>query len=247
MPQFRNVTLKCFTEIAGLSVGPEYDSKFTTLFGMVLESVMNVLPLTINLADVYENSSDKEQNFIQNLALFLSTFLGIHLKRVEAAAASNHRYQELIMVAHNYLLRICLVKDREIFKICLEYWAKLVAELYDEIQASPTTDMQILNLASRSSSGSFRRNRYTEILSNLRVVMIERMVKPEEVLIVENDEGEIVREFMKEGDTITLYKSMREVLVYLTHLDTQDTENVMTDKLSKQVKFIFVSSVDGRK
>jgi exportin-1 len=54
-------------------------------------------------------------------------------------------------------------------------------------------------------------------------------------LIVENDEGEIVREFMKESDTIVLYKSMREVLVYLTHLDVQDTEQIMTDKLSKQV------------
>jgi exportin-1 len=56
-----------------------------------------------------------------------------------------------------------------------------------------------------------------------------------QVLIVENDEGEIVREFMKESDTIVLYKSMREVLVYLTHLDVSDTETIMTDKLSKQV------------
>ena len=55
------------------------------------------------------------------------------------------------------------------------------------------------------------------------------------MLIVENDEGEIVREFMKESDTIVLYKSMREVLVYLTHLDVGDSETIMTDKLSKQV------------
>jgi exportin-1 len=45
-------------------------------------------------------------------------------------------------------------------------------------------------------------------------------------LIVENDEGEIVREFLKEIDTIVLYKSMREVLVYLTHLDVVDTETI---------------------
>ena len=41
---------------------------------------------------------------------------------------------------------------------------------------------------------------------------------------------------MKESDTIVLYKSMREVLVYLTHLDVADTEMIMTDKLSKQVR-----------
>jgi exportin-1 len=55
------------------------------------------------------------------------------------------------------------------------------------------------------------------------------------VLIVENDEGEIVREFMKESDTIVLYKSMRELLVYLTHLDVSDTETILTEKLAKQV------------
>jgi exportin-1 len=54
-------------------------------------------------------------------------------------------------------------------------------------------------------------------------------------LIVENDEGEIVREYLKEIDTIVLYKSMREVLVYLTHLDVVDTENIMTEKLAKQI------------
>jgi len=40
---------------------------------------------------------------------------------------------------------------------------------------------------------------------------------------------------MKESDTIVLYKSMRELLVYLTHLDVNDTENILTEKLAKQV------------
>src|SRR6267142_1586312 len=40
---------------------------------------------------------------------------------------------------------------------------------------------------------------------------------------------------MKESDTIVLYKSMRELLVYLTHLDVGDTENILTEKLGKQV------------
>ena len=52
---------------------------------------------------------------------------------------------------------------------------------------------------------------------------------------MENEEGEIVREFMKESDNIVLYKTMRELLVYLTHLDVNDTETIMTEKLQKQV------------
>jgi exportin-1 len=40
---------------------------------------------------------------------------------------------------------------------------------------------------------------------------------------------------MKESDTIVMYKTMRELLVYLTHLDVNDTETILTEKLAKQV------------
>jgi exportin-1 len=145
---------------------------------------------------------------------------------------------------HFYLIRISQIDDREIFKINLEYWMKLVSELYEEMQQAPVSDMNSLllgNMTSMSNGSSMfsnlplRKDKYREILSNLRRVVIEKMVRPEEVLIVENDEGEIVREFVKESDTIQLYKSMRECLVYLTHLDVIDTENIMSDKLARQV------------
>ena len=42
--------------------------------------------------------------------------------------------------------------------------------------------------------------------------MISRMTRPEEVLVVENERGEVVREFMKDTDAINLYKNMRETL-----------------------------------
>ena len=65
--------------------------------------------------------------------------------------------------------------------------------------------------------------------------MISRMAKPEEVLVVENEQGEVVREFMRDTDSINMYKNMRETLVYLTHLDYADTERIMTEKLANQV------------
>ena len=43
---------------------------------------------------------------------------------------------------------------------------------------------------------------------------------------------------MKESDTIVLYKTMRSILVYLTHLDVGDTEAIMTTKLAKQVTIV---------
>ncbi len=43
---FRNVTLKCLTEIGALKVGPEYDGKFVLLYGMVMSSITNMIPTT---------------------------------------------------------------------------------------------------------------------------------------------------------------------------------------------------------
>jgi exportin-1 len=144
------------------------------------------------------------------------------------------------------LIRISQIDDREIFKICLDYWLKMVQELYEEMQSLPITDINpLLAMGTLSANGApnpallnnypLRKHKYKEILSNLRIVMIEKMVRPEEVLIVENDEGEIVREFVKESDTVQLYKTIRECLVYLTHLDVVDTEQIMTEKLARQV------------
>lgn len=79
------------------------------------------------------------------------------------------------------------------------------------------------------------RELYQPILTQLRYIMIARMAKPEEVLVVENDQGEVVREFMRDTDSIQLYKSMRETLVFLTNLDCADTERIMTEKLQNQV------------
>ena len=66
-------------------------------------------------------------------------------------------------------------------------------------------------------------------------MMICKMAKPEEVLVVENEQGEVVREVIKDTDSHVIYKTSRSTLVYLTHLDTEDTEKVMLTKLSRQV------------
>lgn len=179
-----------------------------------------MLPPSTDIKTAYANGADDEQKFVQNLALFLCTFLKTHGSLVEKM--SNN---DMLMSALNGLLMISEVEEKEIFKICLEYWNSFTADLYHEYPA-----------ASRDSNYvPFRRVLYKPILSKLRYIIIGRMAKPEEVLVVENEQGEVVREFMKDTDSIQLYKSMRETLVYLTNLDCEDTERILTEKLHNQV------------
>ncbi|EAA65157.1 hypothetical protein AN1401.2 [Aspergillus nidulans FGSC A4] len=245
VPEFRNVTLKCLTEIGGLQIGHpyNYDERLVHMFTETLTTVSKTIPLSMDLKSTYAKSNSRDQEFVLNLALFLCSFFSAHLNLVEKLP--NRDY---LTHAHFYLIRISQIDDREVFKICLEYWTRLVQELYEEMQQLPITDINPLvsmGVSGLSNGGAphpntlagypLRKHKYDEVLSSLRTVMIEKMVRPEEVLIVENEEGEIIREFVKESDTIQLYKTIRECLVYLTHLDVIDTENIMIEKLAKQV------------
>ncbi|CAH8464659.1 unnamed protein product [Schistosoma haematobium] len=224
VPLFRNITLKCLAEIAGVLVD-EYDTQLVELFVSTTEKLKEMLPLETRLKEAYERGSNDEQNFIQNLAIFYTTFLKGHSSLVEKP--------ELIWKlqdAYAYLLMLSEVEEREIFKICLEYWNILVSDLYRE---SLTTT--VVETLAESTTGEGRSKQYAPILSKLRRIMISRMARPEEVLVVENEHGEVVREFMKDTDSLNLYKSMRETLVYLTHLDYSDTKKIMIEKLQHQV------------
>lgn len=241
LPEFRNVTLKCLTEIGSLQTEHNWNDKLVQMFTDTLTTISTIIPLSLDLKATYASSNSRDQEFVQNLALFLCNFFSNHLSIIE-----NLPNRDFLLHGHFYLIRISQIEDREIFKICLEYWTKLVCELYDEMQQIPITEMNpLINMTGLQNGGAMnpqilanyplRKHKYTDVLSNLRQVMIEKMVRPEEVLIVENDEGEIVREFVKESDTIQLYKTTRECLVFLTHLDVVDTEQIMSEKLARQV------------
>lgn len=242
-PEFRNITLKCLTEIGSLQTEHNWDEKLVQMFTETLTTISKIIPLSLDLKTTYASSNGRDQEFVQNLALFLCNFFSNHLSIIE-----NLPNRDYLIHGHFYLIRISQIEDREIFKICLEYWTKLVCELYDEMQQLPITDINplvSLGVSGLQNGGApspqmlanypLRKHKYGDVLSNLRQVMIEKMVRPEEVLIVENDEGEIVREFVKESDTIQLYKTTRECLVFLTHLDVVDTEQIMSEKLARQV------------
>ena len=153
-----------------------------------------------------------------------TTSEGAALPRCRAAALPRRR-----AAAPTPAASLCCA---QLFKICLEYWNLLTSDLYHtECQFQPPPQSALVLSPAALSPASPRRQLYAQILSSLRVLLVTRMAKPEEVLVVESDDGEIIRETMKDSDAITMYKTMRETLVYLTHLSYDDTENIMLEKL----------------
>lgn len=234
-PMFRNDTLDCLTEIGSLAdLEPEYDPTFRKLFSGFLARLGNIFSPETDLAQPFESGSEDDCVFIQRLALFLTGFLKAHLKALETPDT-----QQSLIAGLFYLVRVSEVDEVEIFRICLEAWHMLAYDLYQTENEfkRPGSMTSVLNLGSNcgSNSAASRKYMYGPVLTGVRQVMIAKMAKPEEVLIVEDENGDIVRETTKDTDVIAQYRAMRETLVYLTHLNCDDTESIMLSKLTAQV------------
>lgn len=263
VPAFRNASLKCLTEVAALSVGPERDSAFVslaTVFAAELSSMLppdamspqsdaeaGLSPSPLSLVDpsarkaavdhsrglsaAYASGSDEDQDFVQNLSLFLTTFLRAHLRALEADPQARQPGGALLRTL-DLLVSVSFVPDEEVFKICLDFWHHFVPGVY----AGATAAAAMANSAAAGGGTGFgttggfgssppqlgggggasagdvdSRRLYARVLSRLRALMIARMAKPEEVIVVEDPEsGTVVREAMKVKETSWMEMGRRE-------------------------------------
>ncbi|KAL2558892.1 Protein EXPORTIN 1A [Forsythia ovata] len=239
---YRNLTLQCLTEVAALSFGDFYNMQYAKKYIIFMVQLQTILPPSTNFPEAYRNGNSEEQAFIQNLALFFTSFYKSHIRVLE----STQENKNALLTGLEYLINISYVDDTEVFKVCLDYWNSLVLELFEAHHnldnPEATANMMGLQMPmlphmvdGLGSQLLQRQQLYAGSMSKLRSLMICRMAKPEEVLIVEDENGNIVRETMRDNDVLLQYKIMRETLIYLAHLDHEDTEKQMLRKLSQQL------------
>ncbi|KAG6707181.1 hypothetical protein I3843_06G018300 [Carya illinoinensis] len=229
VPSYRNLTLQCLTEVAALNFGDFYNVQYVKMYNIFMGQLQAILPPATNIPEAYALGSSEEQ---------------FHIRVLEATQENI----AALLMGLEYLINISYVDDTEVFKVCLDYWNSLVLELFEahhnlaENPAVVAANMMGLQMPLLPGMVDGlgpqllqRRQLYAGPMSKLRMLMICRMAKPEEVLIVEDENGNIVRETMKDNDVLVQYKIMRETLIYLSHLDHEDTEKQMLKKLSKQL------------
>lgn len=174
VPDFRNVTLQCLTEIGQLQIGDLNTEIFAQMFGLFMQQLYKIVPPNTDLRTASKKGSEDEKNFIQNLAIFFGTFFASHRKDLE-----QDRLLKMVIDGHFYLVQLSTVDDLEVFRICLDYWHQLTSDLYHE---APVNSPLMLESFSASTP---RRQLYKDVLSKVRDVVISRMAKPEEVIVVE--------------------------------------------------------------
>ena len=256
--KFRTITVDCLTEIASLSpvdIPEGYKHNMLLLLVNLIMSLAELLPREQDLKQLYNDGTYEFQEFIARLAVFLGTYLKSYLQLFDKDGAIVH--ESTVLESLYYMIRISEVDDEQVFKICLDFWHQFTKDLIDEWKQSASSgSLQSISFSGASSmaitsmnnpsngNGSANNLRlkhvvYDGILHSLRIICIDRMAMPEEVIVVEHDNGEIQRELTRDTDVIAQYKLMRDTICFLTNLNYEDTEAIMLEKLDIQVSHRF--------
>lgn len=261
---FRTVTLDCLAEVADAdgSEAPKYASQIQEMFGAVIANITKVIPPGADIAAAVRTAkaagSQTEPRLVHRLTLFLSAVFRRHLRVLESADA----LQPLVLQGLAYLLSATRVDDKDLRKLIIEFWRDLARDLFDTAAAAVreaggesaamaafTACIGAGGAAGSASAGGDsaqaaalsgamaahpRVMQYSRLLSALRLVGVELMPKPEEVLVEVDARGDVVRTRTKNTDGLAQYEVMREMMVYLTHLDPADTERIIVAKLARQ-------------
>ncbi|KAJ0397591.1 hypothetical protein P43SY_001661 [Pythium insidiosum] len=225
---FRDDTLSCLSEIAQLRDVPhQYDGVYVQMYMGVLNEIGKLLPPGASFQPFY----DQDDVFVQRLSIFFTSFFRNHIDVIESQVNKpGDEPHQALLAGFTYLVAIAEVDDDQIFKICLDYYHAFTKDLYTADQGQASV------LAGFQTPANRRKDLVAPVMNRVRNVMICKMVKPSEVLIVEDENGDIVRETTKDTEALSQYKTMHETLVYLTHLSYDDTETIMLEKLTAQVE-----------
>lgn len=161
-------------------------------FGMYLEK----FGAEEKLATAYRRMAESERMFVGKYAKIFASLYALWINELDPAQTQR---------GLGYFVQISKIDDAAVFRDVFPTWAKLVHECYAEYPLRVPT------------SRPLRRTRFSGVLQAMLPVFVHNMPKPEEVFILVNDLGEIVRDRRVETMEIEFYKKMKGNLFYLSY------------------------------
>lgn len=253
VPSFRNDTLACLREIAGLKIEQDtenYQTYVEAQYNLYREFIKLVHETTqgINFSTQHSQISDAQANhyeiFCRQLGLLITEFLKNHLEQIEQIIYEKGEdpiVKELMLTISRgleYLIQLSNIPDDEIFRFMMEYWKDFTHHALIKIKGNEfySVDMQ-QNMMKTQDSNLIKIELYSihypAILDDLTFTMINKMAKPKEVLVVEDENGNAVEEIVQDSENISLYECMRETLVYITHVDNSRVDKIISKRLEE--------------
>ena len=271
MDSTRGSALRCLTEMVNLNVAKidEDRNLFTKSMSSFEIAVEKVIKTVSTLTTDSLPSADQE--LLREITLFLTSYMTRYREYYEKNEQSNSR--ELILLVHGCILSLTKIDsndrgnhwnnndndnddndnddNKEIFKICIDYWHDLTRSLFEEVQnlIQSEEDSALGSLISGGygavSSNILRRyplkvHMYADFCHGVAQILVNgKMERPEEIIVIEDEEtGEMVKEVMRDSDTLQLYQTEREILIYLTNLDLDAMKLTILSGFETQIQLL---------
>ena len=212
-PILGNFSLKCLIEYFGRRNFFFKFSSFKIMQNFIVQ-FQEMFPLSMDWADWYCKSKQDSKDFMINTSLFFLTFL----KQIYKQGKNLFFEKGIFSIICSILLKISCIPDLEIFKICLDCWKLMMTMMKSSIW-----------------SNLLKHNFLDKFLYDLKIILIEKMPKPEEVLICEDETGEIIKEIVEETDIKNIHFEAKYVLCYLTEMDPFSSKTIILKKMTNQI------------
>lgn len=228
LPQviFRIRSLQCLTAIVNYPIRPAHHEHYQTIITLLMSYLSNHTPSITDFQITYTNANNNDDRvWIDHIACCLTGILRhCHLFEVE-----NDRMSMVLFEAHQYLLQMTYIQDKDIFNTMIDYWTFWVAHLKKQQEA--TDSSPILSDATHTSLQQW----HIDTLNQLRVALICNMVEPQDssmdIHIHSCERQTNTRLHVEPSD---LYLPVKQLLVDLAHLNIEHTENIILKLLEQQ-------------
>jgi len=119
-------------------------------------------------------------------------------------------------ISNQVVVKLSCIPSIEIYKICLNWWLFIIEKNFILNDHFPLYNI------------------FRKIFFDLRIIVICRMAKPEEVLMREDETGQIIKEKVYDTESDNIYRKSKKVLLFLANLDKKTTREIILEKLSQQ-------------
>lgn len=204
--------IELFAEIASLGEG-NYSKHQYDVFVMLNDTLNSLFPSPSSYEEVYRIGGSLQLKFINKLAVCFSTYMRVHFATL-VYTEDQVTISPVFKSGFEILLALSYIDDVEVYKSCLEFWLDWATYLVTIMKSSLVPpNNQLLQFSS--------------YINQLTHCIITNMARPEEVIVVETESGDVIREFMKDTAAIDHYHQCRLTLTSLTQIDPSGTRNIM--------------------
>jgi exportin-1 len=209
--EIKNIFVDCLIEMINC---PNILSTFllSKLVKFFMLQFQEIISISLDIALIFKQSEQDLKYFIMNGIIFFLYFL----KNWSFLIKDDVTFYGMFILINQLMLKISCIPNLEIYKICIEWWILLIEKIQNKEL------LIFLNILKPT------------FFNDLKIIIITRMAKPQEVLLIENEDGSIIREITCDTDSNALHSKCKEILIYLTKLSEESVILIILKKLSLQ-------------